>query len=52
MNGKNCSVIALIYCDHHRCKVRYSMRLFVLNHQADQSLYLAKDQGRDRVVIN
>jgi hypothetical protein len=38
--------------DRHRCGVRYSTRLFVFNCQADQALYLAKNQGRDRVGIN
>ena len=38
--------------DHHRCGVRYSTRFFVFNCQADQALYLAKNQGRDRVGIN
>jgi hypothetical protein len=34
------------------CRGRYSTRLFVFNCQVDQALYLAKDQGRDRVGIN
>ncbi len=32
--------------------MRYSTRFFVFNCQADQAIYLTKDQGRDRVSIN
>ena len=39
-------------CDRRFRRMRYSTRLFVFNCQADKALYLAKDQGRDRVSIN